>query len=68
MNEIEFNKSIRELNKQYRTLFGSIPCIQNFSCTRENYIAALRKAVEDKVKIETLLNKAMAPSDKNVLT
>lgn len=67
MNEIEFNKSIRNLNKLYRALFGSIPCIQNFSCSRESYINALRKSVEDKVRIETLLSKAISPPDKDAL-
>lgn len=48
MKPKEFCDVIRENNKLYRALFGYIPSIGDYSCTQEEYILALRKAVSEK--------------------
>lgn len=67
MTDIEFNKSLRELNKAYRDLFGSIPCISDFSCTREEYSKALKQAINDKKEITEFLTKAKTTDNKEDL-
>ena len=51
MKAKEFSDVTREINKQYRTLFGYIPSIRDYSCTQEQYIVALEKAVKDKKEL-----------------
>ena len=67
MTDIEFNKSLRELNKAYRDLFSAIPCISDYSCTRDEFISALKKAIEEKKEIGTYLRKVVASKDKDRL-
>ena len=67
MNDIMFNKSLRELNKAYFDLFGDIPCIENFSCSRQKYVDALKQSVEEKKKIEELLPAASNPNGSDIL-
>ena len=51
----EFNEAIRADNKAYRDLFGYIPCIVDYSCTREEYMIALKETVLRKKEIKNLL-------------
>ena len=67
MTDIEFNKSLRELNKAYRDLFGYIPCISDYSCTREEYSNALKRAIDDKKEITEFLTKVKTTSNKEDL-
>lgn len=67
MTDIEFNKSLRELNKAYRNLFNVVPCISDFSCTRDEYVVALKKAIDEKKEIANFLKMAIKPQDKNIL-
>lgn len=67
MTDIEFNKSLRQLNKTYRDLFSAIPCISDYSCTREEFVAALKKSIEEKKEIGTYLRKVVATEDKDRL-
>lgn len=46
MRNIDFNKSLRELNGRYKEIFGYIPCIKDYVCTREEYVKAMEKAVD----------------------
>lgn len=55
MENQEFNKLVRELNVKYRDIFGSIPCITDYSCTREEYLNAMKNAVEKRIPISLLL-------------
>ena len=32
MDDITFNKEMRQLNKAYCDMFGVVPCIQEFDC------------------------------------
>lgn len=67
MDNQTFNKIKRELNKQYAEIFGEIPCIQNYSCTREEYIEALETAINGNLKIDKLLKPIGKVLDKNSL-
>lgn len=68
MDNLTFNTEKRKLNREYYELFGEVPCMQNFSCSREKYILALKEAIQTNKRIETLLPKAGAPLNKDVLT
>ena len=57
MNRIEFAKACQPLNKKYYELFGDIPIAIQYVATKEEYLIALQKAVDNKVKIETYLKK-----------
>ena len=67
MTEIEFNKSLRELNKAYRNLFKVIPRISDYSCTRDEYVNALKKSIEEGREIASFLKLAVKPKDKDTL-
>ena len=55
MKPKEFSEATREYNKQYRALFGYIPSIRDYSCTQEEYIAALVSAIKDKRELSEYL-------------
>ena len=57
MNQIEFGKKCRELNKQYKELFGEIPSPSDYNQPYEKYIVAMEKAIADNVKLEKVLAK-----------
>ena len=48
MEEKTFKKSIKNFNIEYKKIFGYIPCIENYSCTQNEYRRALRRAIQDK--------------------
>lgn len=52
MDELTFNKNLRPLNRAYYELFGVVPCMQGFDCTRDEYVNALKEALETNKKIE----------------
>ena len=55
MDMYEFGRRCKPLNKQYLELFGTIPCIQEYACSREEFLTALETAVETKQEIGYLL-------------
>ncbi len=57
MNEAEFNAEVRELNKKYLTLFNEIPCITDYSCSRDEFIKAMRLSVESGSSIDHFVPK-----------
>ena len=67
MDNQTFNKTKRELNRQYAEIFGEIPCIQDYSCTRDEFIDALNTAIISNVKIDKLLKRSGKVLDKNSL-
>lgn len=67
MTDIEFNKSLRELNKAYKDLFCVIPVISDYSCTRDEFVSALKKAIAEKKEIGTFLRKIVKPIEKERL-
>lgn len=67
MDDLTFNKEKRRLNKAYFEVFGVVPCMQGFDCTREGYLEALNTAIKTKTEIEKLLPLAGEPMDKDAL-
>ena len=55
MENATFNKLVRPLNIQYRDIFGQIPRITDYSCTREEYILALKQAIEKIIPLDIIL-------------
>ena len=57
MDDKTFHARLRELNKQYFELFGEIPCISDYSCTRDEYIDAMKEAIQKRKKLSDYLKK-----------
>lgn len=55
MVDKDFFESIIEYNKDYYKKYGYVPSLYDYSCTREEYKAALIKAVNESVEIDSLL-------------
>lgn len=55
MDNHTFNQTIRSLNIKYRDIFGHIPRITDYSCTREEYILALKQATEKFITLDKIL-------------
>jgi len=55
MDNHSFNMRIRPLNIEYRKIFGKIPCITDYSCSRDEYILALKQATEFAIPIDQIL-------------
>lgn len=55
MDNHSFNMQIRPLNIEYRKIFGEIPRITDYSCSREEYIMALENAIKDKQPLSDAL-------------
>lgn len=66
METKDFNKILREKNKKYRDVFGYIPCITDYSCTREEYLSALDNAVAQNKELDKFLPKYSNDLDGNV--
>lgn len=67
MKNTEFNAACRKWNVLYRDIFGDIPCITDYSCTREEYLAAMEKAVESGEPLKHLLIGKGSPMNPNAL-
>ena len=65
MNNIEFGKKCQPLNKKYFEFFNYIPTPTDYVASREEYLVALQKAVDDKVEISTLLKKIEEVDDED---
>lgn len=64
MENQEFNKKLRSINKQYRALFGYIPCITDYACTREKYIELLEISIKTGHELKEYLPQYMNPQVK----
>ena len=53
MDNHSFNMQIRSLNIEYRNIFGEIPRITDYSCSRDEYITAL--AIKGKLPLSDIL-------------
>lgn len=67
MDGTTFNKKKRQLNRTYFEVFGVVPCMQRFDCTREGYLEALNTAIKTKTEIEKLLPLVGEPIGKGTL-
>lgn len=63
MDNKQFNIQIKPLNVEYLRLFGYIPCITDYSSSREEYIRNLDRAVRDHRELSEYLVKVFVPSD-----
>lgn len=61
MTSIEFGKLCRPYNKQYRDLFGYVPCPDDYSCNQDEFFKALKQSIEQKVPIDTFLKESAEP-------
>ena len=66
MNSIEFAKKCQPYNKMYYELFGEVPVHYEYIATQDQYFDALKKSVEQKVKIEKFLKKLKTPRGKDL--
>lgn len=58
MDNHSFNLLIRPLNIEYCRIFGEIPRITDYSCSRDEYIAALKNAIKNrKILADILLSR-----------
>lgn len=55
MDNHSFNLLIRPLNIQYRDIFGEIPRITDYSCSRDEYVAALKNAIDSEQPLSNIL-------------
>lgn len=55
MNDYEFGKLSRPYNKVYFEMFGTVPSVRDYACTREQFLDALKHAVTEKNMIESYL-------------
>ena len=63
MNSMEFGMLCKPLNLAYRDLFGAIPVPSEYACSREEFLDAIKKAVNDRQPIETYLKKRVVHND-----
>lgn len=61
MNQVEFGKKCRPLNKKYFELFGEVPSPSDFNQPYEVYLAAMERAVSEQVKLERVLSAKTVP-------
>lgn len=62
MDMIEFGKQCRPLNDEYYKKFGVIPSPADYACSREEFLDALKQAIEQNKQIDTIINICNAPS------
>lgn len=55
MDNHSFNIKIRPLNIEYRKIFGEIPRITDYSCSKDKYIAAFEHAIKEKLLLPDVL-------------
>lgn len=67
MNSIEFGMKCRPFNKQYKELFGSVPCPDDYACNRNEFFAALMKAIETETELEKIIPVRAVDKDPNRL-
>ena len=67
MNTAEFNAECRKRNKVYREIFGCIPRVTDYVCTREEYIASMDKSIKTGEPLEHFMQKKGAPLSPDAL-
>lgn len=63
MKTIEFGKMCQPYNKEYYKLFGTVPCVDDYSTTQEQFFDALKKSIIEEKKIENYLPRKAMHSD-----
>lgn len=68
MKSIPFGKQCREYNIKYKEIFGYVPCRNDYGCSQDEYLAALIKAIENKIELAAIIPKRVVDcSDENKL-
>ena len=57
MNSVEFGKKCIPYNRQYKDIFGYVPCRGDYRCSQDEYFQALLKAIETKCELSTIVPK-----------
>ena len=65
MENSKFNQVIKPLNIRYKEIFGYIPRITDYSCTREDYINALNISVKENKELKQTLTERIKISKKS---
>ena len=68
MNNEKFNEIIKLKNAEYKNKFGYIPTINEFLCSREQFIEAIERAIETGLDIESFIPKYIETFDEDVET
>ena len=55
MNQVEFGKKCRELNKKYREMFGNVQSPSDYSVSYEEYLDAMCKALDKKKQLYEII-------------
>jgi len=65
MDDYLFYQKIKPLNKKYFELFGCIPSIHDYSCSRVEFVRSLEQAVTERKSIDCYLIKYKPPTQWN---
>ena len=57
MDSIEFGKKCIPYNRQYKDIFGYVPCRGDYRCSQDEYFQALLKAIETKCELSAIVPK-----------
>lgn len=60
MNSVEFGKAMKPLNLKYKEIFDYIPCISDYSCSREEYIEAMEESLVQRRKLSDFLTETIS--------
>lgn len=61
MKNEEFNQRLRQINPKYKECFGYIPCITDYACSRDEYLATMEKAINEGRDISDYLISTVYP-------
>lgn len=57
MTSVEFGKICRPLNREYKDIFGYVPCQADYICSQEEFIDGLKSAIEQKKELSVFVRK-----------
>lgn len=57
MTSIEFGKMCKQYNIEYKNLFGYVPCPADYLCSQDEFILALKEAIDKKSEIMNFIEK-----------
>ena len=63
MKTIEFGRMCQPYNKEYYKLFATVPCIDDYAATHEQFFDALKKSIEEEKEIENFIPKRVKHND-----
>lgn len=63
MDKYEFGKACQPLNILYKKMFGVIPSPADYACTRERFLEALKRSIDNHMEICNFLKLATIPDD-----